>query len=443
MIRRSLGRSLFTLRVVEGLLPCLAVLLLGNAASGDSAKRLRLPNGLRVVLQPSSSTNVVAVELLLDISAADEPPEQQGLRNLVQQLLLRGTAAESGEAMVRRLAEVGGVAQATVGLDYVEVYALAPADGFEVALDVVAEAVQSPAFDPEEVEKQQAVAQEAAVAARGDPFQEAYLAFREALYPYHPYGSLTLGRPGSLAGIRRDELVSFHQENYLPNRAVLAICGGVGEARVMAAVRRAFGDWAPGLPAPVQVLPPVSLTISDLVARERPVRRAHMIIGFPAPASAEGDYYAIQLIDSILGGGATARLPRRLRDEMGLVYDVSSFYPTLVHESHFAVYAVTEPRQLETVKAQILELVGALADSPVPEGELSRAKAYLLGSYALSHQRMKDQAYALAWYETLGLGLDFGERYTAAVQAVTPEQIQQAAQRLFQHFVLAVVLPEG
>ena len=421
-----------------------ALLLLAScAAYGDGAKRLRLPNGLRVVVKPSMSTEVVAIELLLDISAGDEPADQEGLRNLVQRLLLRGTRAESGEAMARRLADVGGVAEARVGLDYVELYALAPANGFEVALDVIAEAVQSPAFDPDEVQKQIAGATEAARAARDDPFQETYLAFREALYPDHPYRELTLGSRSSLARIGWRDVVDFHQASYVPNRAVIAICGGVGEARAQAAVRQAFGDWAAGLPAPDRRLPPVELPMSDLTARERPVRRAHLIIGFPAPAAGEDGYYAAQVIDSMLGGGATAMLARKLRDEMGLVYEVSSFYPTLAGESHFAIYAVTDPRQLEAVEAAVIELVGALRDSPVSEAELSRAKSYLLGSYALSHQRMQDQAYALAWYEILGLGADFEQRYTQATRAVTAEQVQEAAQRVFQHFVLAVVLPEG
>jgi predicted Zn-dependent peptidase len=421
----------------------LLLILVNGLASADSAKRLRLPNGLRVVLKPSMSTDVVAIELLLDISAADEPPDQQGLRNLVQRLLLRGTRAESGDSIARRLADVGGVAEATIGLDYVEVYALAPAEGFEVALDVLAEAVQSPAFDPDEVEKQKAGAAEGALTARDDPFLETYLAFRESLYQDHPYGALTLGAPSSLARIAREDVIAFHQANYLPNRAAIAICGGVGEARAMAAVRRAFGDWAPGPPTPQRYLPPVRLAASDMAARERPVRRAHLMIGFPAPAAGEDGYYALQVIDSILGGGTTGMLAGKLRDELGLVYEVSSFYPTLAAESHFAIYAVTDPSQLETVKAAILELVGALRDSPVSEAELSRAKSYLLGSYALSHQRMKDKAYALAWYETLGLGVDFDERYAEAIQAVTPHQVQQAAQTVFQHFVLALVVPEG
>lgn len=422
----------------------LSLLLLTAApcsASAAPAKRLTLPNGLRLLLKSNWSTGVVAIELLLDVSAEDEPAEQQGMRYLIQRLLLRGTARETGESMGRRLAAVGGIADTTVGLDYVEIYALVPAEGFETALNLLAEAARHPAFSPEEVEKQKVDAQELARAARDEPFQETYLAFREALYRSHPYGALTLGIPSRLAAISREDILRFHRENYVPNRAVISICGGVGQARAMRAVRDAFGGWAEGQPERRRALPAVTLRASEIAARERHLRRAHLILGFPAPAADETDYYIVQVIDSILSGGATARLPRRLREDLGLVYTVSSFYPTLAHDSHFGIYAVTEPHHLSTIKSAIIDVLDDLARHPVSQEELSRAKTYLLGSYALSHQRMKEQAYSLAWYEILGLGVGFEGRYAEAIQSVAPEQVQEAADRILRHFVLAVTVP--
>lgn len=422
----------------------LSLLLLTAApcsASAAPAKRLTLPNGLRLLLKSNWSTGVVAIELLLDVSAEDEPAEQQGMRYLIQRLLLRGTARETGDSMGRRLAAVGGIADTTVGLDYVEIYALVPAEGFETALNLLAEAARHPAFSPEEVEKQKVDAQELARAARDEPFQETYLAFREALYRSHPYGALTLGIPSRLAAISREDILRFHRENYVPNRAVISICGGVGQARAMRAVRDAFGGWAEGQPERRRALPAVTLRASEIAARERHLRRAHLILGFPAPAADETDYYIVQVIDSILSGGATARLPRRLREDLGLVYTVSSFYPTLAHDSHFGIYAVTEPHHLSTIKSAIIDVLDDLARHPVSQEELSRAKTYLLGSYALSHQRMKEQAYSLAWYEILGLGVGFEGRYAEAIQSVAPEQVQEAADRILRHFVLAVTVP--
>jgi zinc protease len=422
-------------------LPALLCLLACAVAPAEAARRTTLPNELRVVAQSSLSTDIVAIDLLLNVSALDESPDQAGVRYLVQRLLLRGTTHQSGDAMARQLAAVGGVMDTSVGLDYVEIYALVPADGFDVALTLLADAVRSPAFLAEEIASQKVAAQQAARAARDDPFQETYLAFREALYGDHPYARPTFGDAPGLAALTRDDLTAFHGQHYRPNRATLAICGGVGEVRATRAAGEAFGDWASGS-LPLRPRPDATrLAASTIAARELPVRRAHLILGFASPSVADADYYALQVIDSLLSGGASSRLPQHLREDLGLVYHVSSFYPTLSASSHFAIYAATAPHRLLAVKSALLQALARLIEEPVPADELTRAKRYLLGSYALSHQRMKDQAYALAWYETLGLSGDFPEQYAAGVQAVTAGDVQRAASAVFTRFALAVTMP--
>jgi predicted Zn-dependent peptidase len=422
-------------------LPLLALLAITTSASAEGAKRLTLPNGLRVVVKSNWATEIVAIDLLLDVSALDEQPDRNGIRTLLQRLLLRGTYSQSGESMGRRLAEVGGLIDVSVGLDYVEIYALVPADGFETALSLLAEAIQRPAFLSEEVARQKAAAQQAAKTAAQEPFQQTYLAFRSTLYHDHPYGGPTLGAPSPLGQVTRDELVSFHARHYRPNRAVLAVCGAVGQARILRAVRNAFEGWLPGEQVSRQPQTVAPLRCSELVVRELAVDRVHLILGFAAPGVGQPGYFALQVLDSILSGGSQARLPRAVREQLGLAYDVTSFYPTLAGESHIGVYAATQPYHLHTVKDEIIRLLTAFIRDPVSPEELIRAKRYLLGSYALSHQRMKDQAYALAWYEILGIGIEFEERYADSVHAVTATQVQQAAQTVLGRFVLALTMP--
>jgi predicted Zn-dependent peptidase len=423
------------------MLVLLALALAAPAALGQEVERTTLANGLRVVTRYDPGTDIVAVDLLLDISARDEPAGRSGSRCLVQRLLLRGTVSETGDSMGSRLAAAGGVADTSLGLDYVEIYALVPSDGFELALGMVAEMVRHPAFLAEEVERQRQAAVETARAGQEDGFQETYLALRQALYGGDAYARSVFGDPSSLASMTREELVAFHQRYYQPGRAVLAVCGGIASARVTRAVRGAFGDWTGNTAGPRPPQPAVPLSSSQVVARELPVRRAHLMLAFPAPAAGEPGYYEMQIIDSLLGGRSSARLPRLLRDELGLAYEVSTFYPTLAGPSHLAVYVVTDPSQIELVKTKLRDALVTIACEPVSPEELAKAKRYLLGSYALSHQRMKDQAYSLAWYEVLGLGAGFGERYAAAVQAVTAAGVQAAAQQALRHFVLAVAMP--
>jgi predicted Zn-dependent peptidase len=235
--------------------------------------------------------------------------------------------------------------------------------------------------------------------------------------------------------------MDFHARHYRPNRAVLAVCGAVGQARVLRAVRESFEGWPAGEQLPSQPEAVAPLRCSEAVVRELPIARVHLILGFAAPGVGEPGYFALQVLDSILSGGSHAQLPRALREQLGLAYDVTSFYPTLAGESHIGVYAVTQRHHLHSVKNAVISLLTALIREPVSREELVRAKRYLLGSYALSHQRMKDQAYALAWYEILGLGVEFEKQYASSVEAVTAAEVQQAAQAVLGRFVLALTMP--
>lgn len=418
-----------------------ALLAWGGVAQAQEAFRLTLANGMRVLVQPDPGTDIVAIDLLLDIAAADEPADCVGIRYLVQRMLLRGSTRESGDAMAERLASGGGMADIAVGLDYVELYLVATREGFASAMEMVADMVRRPAFLPTEVESQRQAAAELARASEEDPFQATYLALRGALYGDHPYSRGVFGDPESVAALDRDDLVAFHRRWYTPGRAVLAVAGGVEPAMALRAVERAFGDWT-GKAQAREVAPEAPLKISRAVARERPGRRAHVLVGFPGPAAGEPGYCELHVLDTILSGGARGRLPHVLRDEMALAYTVTSFCPTLRGPGHLAVHVVTEPHLVEAVNHAVVGALEEVAARGVPPEELARAKRYLLGSYALGHQRQKERAYALAWYELLGLGEGFERRYQEAVEAVTAEGVQQAARGLLERYVVAVTMPE-
>jgi len=411
----------------------------GVVRAADPVRR-RLENGLRILVKPVPATEVVAVELLLDISACDEPEGGAGIRELMERCLLRA-GAHAATGSPQSLASFGGSLSGSVGLDYVELYALTPADGLEVALEALGAAVRRPQFLPEEVEEERQALTAAVRAAEEDAFQTTYGALRQALYGQHPYGRPTTGERASVAFLSSDEVAGFYASHCGPNAAVLTICGGVSPGRATRAARRVFADWEP---CARQVRPPLSvepIAASGVVAREGPFGQAHMMLGFPAPAVEQADYYPLQVVDSLLAGRSGALLPKALREETGLAYDVSSFYPTLAQTSHLAIYLATEPYRLEEAKAAVLEALRKLSREPVPPDELEGAKRSLVGSYALSSQRMKEQAHALAWYELLGLGAGFEERYLAGVQAVTPADVQAAAQATLGRFVIAVALP--
>ena len=417
-------------------------LLLTTFSSCWATTREVLPNGLRVLILPSSSTEVMAATMLFALPVSMDGPEQQGLRALTHRLLLRGTSRETGDEMGSRLAAVGGSVDVTCALDYEEITVQAPSEGFGVALELLAEAVQEPAFAPKEVEREKARLRTDLAATREDPFQCTYQALREELYGDAGYGRWALGEASCLSRLTPGDVQAFYRAHYGPKTAVLAIAGGVEAATALKAVQQRFGTWSgpaeTKAPAPAEEAP---LATSDLTVRTLPTTRTYLLFGFPAPAASAPRYYAMQVIDSLLSGGSTARLPKALREEAGLVYEVSSFYPTLIGESHFGVFAVTDDSCIGDVKKGVLEQLERLRKEPVSEQELAKAKRSLLGLYALSQQESHAQAYSAAWYELLGCPPDFTAQYQEKVNTVTAREVQETAQELMHHFILALTAP--
>jgi predicted Zn-dependent peptidase len=409
---------------------------------GLAASKHPLPNGLRVVIKPNPRGDIVALDLLVGASAAAEPEQLAGLRQLTQQLLLRGTQLHSGDELADYLEGLGASLDVAVGLDYVEVFALAPASAFAPVCRCLAEVVSRPLFDPGQLESQREAALQFASSLEDDPFQSAYLLMRQTLYGDHPYGRAPAGTPPSLARISRQDLLDFYHAYYRPNNAVLGISGNVSLPSALAAAAEAFGEWQPAPVPAVAAQAPRSLLISRLSVQEKPIRVSYLVVGFLAPGVGEEDYFPLQVAEAVLGGGMSSRLFTELRGRRGLVYEATCFYPTLAARGHFSASAVCQSEDFREVSEALVGEFRRLRENPLSGEELARAKQYLLGSYALAHQRNRQQAYYLAWYELLGVGYQFDQLYPRRIAAVTAEQVRRAAQNCFTRYAQALLLPQ-
>lgn len=408
------------------------------AQAESNITRTVLPNGLVLIVKPSQASNLTAVVVMLKVTAFDEPEQAVGMRSFLQEALLRG-AKEQSEA----IENWGGQMAADVGLDYVEFSALVISDGLEAAVQALAGVLrQAPLFDDAMITKLKQERLDYLTAAGDEPFHQAYQQFREELYGSYPYGRPTLGERRTIKSFTPELLSAFYSQWYVPNNTVVAICGNVSPERARRAVERAFAGW-PSRQLPERSSPEYRpLDRSLIAAGEGNQRGAHVIIGFPAPAAGRDRQFAgFQVLNSLLGRGMSGRLVERLRRESGLAYEVYCFYPTLAEPSHLAVYVVCETRKLDAVKAIVVEQINQLLQQPPGDDELAMAKRYLLGDYLVSQQRTKQQAYCLAWYETIGLGAEFQQELPGLIGQVTPDSVSLAANIYLHKMVIAAYLP--
>ena len=398
-------------------------------------------NGFRLLIVPTTSSQVVSAELLIDYSALDEPPAYQGIRQVLLTSMLQGSRDADGTLIHRRLTAVGGAMEGRVQQDMLELSVSMPANALPIGLSALKEVVCHPRLSDAAILAAVAQTRQMAAVAPVGAYETASLLSSQLLYAGHPFATRGLGTPDSLARLTPEVVRGAYQAYILPNASVLAIVGRCDKDAARNQAQALFGLWQ-DRPRPVR--PAVSrptLARSQLELREAAVTSTCVMLTFPVRGVTDKDFLTLRVIDALLSGGTGARLFQTLREERHLAYQVATDFPSQAACSHFSLYAVTDGAGMEETKAALAAELARLQTTPVGEDELQRAKAYLKGHYLLSHQYSAQYAFDLAWHELVGLGAGYDAGLAAAIDAVTPEDMQRVARNYFTRYYLVVIIP--
>ncbi|MBW3660730.1 MAG: insulinase family protein [Gemmatimonadetes bacterium] len=397
--------------------------------------------GTTVLVRPLSANDIVSVRAFLPMGTLWETDEEAGISRLLQNVLPRGTETRDVHALQEALADLGAELDSGAGSDLGSVSLRATAETWPAALELYLETLTRPAFDPGEVaiEVEQTLG---ALEAREDNLMtRAMDLFRERFFGEHPFHKPVMGYRKSVRGIDRDRVVSAANRFYRPVPPVVTAVGRLEADPLVDRLEAAFGR-EPVEPAPPRPAPPEPGAGTVRLELER--EAAYLVHGYPAPSWTDPDYPAMRLIDAVLGGSMASRLFVELREKRALAYQVSSLYDDRFDGSYLVGYIVTDPGRVAEAAAGLEGEFHRLVDEPVDEEEVEDARRYLRGRYLITAETNAAQASRLGTYETYALGQDFGDRWLAAIEAVTPERILAAAARwLDGEPTRALVVPVG
>lgn len=426
---------------------CVAVLGAGLPAAdaaGPQVTRTTLDNGLRLVLSEQPAVPIVAIDCLVDGGARVDPVARPGLAALTGALLEEGTKGRTGQDIAKQIDSLGGSFSSGTASDWVNVGASVLSKDFETGLDLVTRSLREPTFPEEAVERLRGDTLGELQASEEHPGYVASRAFRKGLFGSAPYGHPAHGTPESVKAITRPEIIGYHQNWIVPERTICAIVGDVKPKRMEAAARKKLGSWKRGN-SPAEPKPATAPPAHDVIV-DMQTTQANVVIGEIGVDRKNPDFFAIRLMNHILGGGGfQSRLVDTVRDKNGLAYSVHSRFGSNRYPGAFQVSLQTK---VESAKAAI-DLVRAelakIHKSGVTQEELTAAKDYLTGNFPLSLDSTSKLTSFLAQIEYFGLGDDYIETYGDRVRAVSAEDVASAA-RTYLHpdaLVQVVVGPEA
>jgi zinc protease len=417
------------------------VLVLASPAAAEVAVARRvLPNGMTVLVREDPGVGVVAASLQVRAGSLFESEATAGITNFMQRVLVRGTEKRSTLAIIEAVEELGGSLEASGEVEAAELRGAAIARQWEPLLALLAEIVLEPTFPATEIERERRLVLGQLQTRADNPFPRAFDTALRDMYGAHPYAWPPLGRPEIVRQLSRDELVAHYRTIYRPDRMVLAVSGNVPRGAVLAAAERLFRR----LPSAAGV--PTAPTI-ELAPRaeprivERDARQAQVLVGFLAPPIVHADYAPVRVLAMVLGGGMSSRLFTELRDRRGLAYSVGVLATARTGPALFAPYLGTAPGNADAALAGMLAEVERLRAEAIGEQELARARAYLLGTLARDRRTSARLAWHLAFYELIGAGWDWPQRFAGAVQSVSVADVTRVAQHYLVHPTVVVLRP--
>jgi len=390
-------------------------------------QRTVLPNGLVLLVSEEHSLPVVTLKLLLDAGSRRDPAGKEGLASLTANGLLLGTAKRSAEAFNEELDSMGASLDAGAGRDYATLSLQVLTGDLDHGFNLFMEALTQPTFPDKELRKEVQQTLGAIESANEQPEEVAEKAFDRVLFLKSPYAHPVEGTAESLPRLSADDVRRFHRSCYRPNVAILAVVGDVTPEVVQGKLIPRLTAWQAG------TLPPEQFTASfaEGPKREeidRAVTQATIVLGHRGISRDNPDYYALTVMNYILGGGGFgSRLVDEIRVKRGLAYSVASFFDARKYPGSFQVVLQTKNASAREAIALVFQEMERIGTEPVSEDELSRAKRYLTGSFPLRLDTQGKLAGFLTVVEYFGLGLGYPERYPFLINAVTPEEVARVA----------------
>lgn len=403
--------------------------------------QVELANGLKLYLLEDHSLPKVEGVALIRTGDRYEPADKVGLASIVGQVMRTGgTTHLPGEEINRLLENAGAVVETGVGASSASASIFALKEDFPMALEILADLLQNPTFPQDKIELSK-VQEKTAIARRNDDVMGiASREFIQILYgPESPYGRTT--EYATIDAITREDLVAFHSKYFHPNETALGLWGDFDSAEVKSLVEKHFGPWK-RKNVDFPPLPEVSTDWKasvNFIAKDD-VNQTNLRIGHLGGRRNDPDYFALQLMSEILGGGFSSRLVKRIRTDLGLAYAASASWGAgWDMPGSFFIFCNTKSESTVQAAEEILREVRRITEESVSEDELRVAKEGRLNSFAFNFDTTGKIVRRLMTFDYYGYPRNFLETYKANIEQVTTDDILKAAQKHIQPDKLIVL----
>ena len=408
----------------------IVVVLSVSASHALEIKRMELNTGAVLLVSEQHQLPMVSIAIAFDAGSRRDPAGNEGLAELTAASLEQGTKQLSEAEFNQKIDFMGSSISISADRDYAYASMTSLKKYENDTLHLLAQSLKSPGLRDSDIVRKRGDQVAAIKASEEEPGYTAMVAFARLLFGTGPYGHPTEGFADTVAKFTPDDVRNFYHHYYRTGGAVIAVVGDVNHDTIRARIEQELAGPAGMVPAQAEPDTPSAAPgiRADLVNRN--VAQANLILGSGGIARSNPDYYKVQVMNYILGGGGfSSRLMRVVRSKAGLAYSIDSAFSAGKFPGAFAVVLQTKNQSAQEALKLIIAQLREIQNQPVSDRELASAKKYTIGSFPLRLDRQSQIVSFMLQVELYGLGLDYAERYPNLIGEVTKLDVQKAAQK--------------
>src|SRR5262245_56029456 len=400
-----------------------------------------LPNGLQVIVLENHKLPTFTMQMVILSGGLNSPADLPATAQYTATMLREGTKTRASKQIAEAIESLGATLSASSGLSspISAVTAGGLTENFDQIMELFADVILNPGFPAEDLNKLKSRAVAQLRLQRSQPGFLAVEMCSEVMDGAHP-ASRVSPTQAQIQGLTPESLKQFHAAHYKPNNAIFAIVGDVKPAEIVAKLDKTFGAWQRG-DVPQLDLPKVNEPgPSKIFLIDRPgSEQTNLNLGNLAIERNDPDYYALDVMNQVLGGGASAPPFLNLREDKGYTYGAYSGFTAAKYRGYFR--ASTEV-QTDVTKGSMDELIyefKRIRDEKTPADEFDRAKRTIVGSFALQLESPPSLIGNIITQKIYNLPADYWDTYPQKIAAVSTEDVQRVARKYLDLTKLQIV----
>ena len=350
-----------------------------------------LNNGFRIVTEPMPGLQSAAIGVWVLAGARHETAGQNGIAHFLEHMAFKGTATRSALDIAEAIEDVGGYINAYTSREVTAYYARVLGEHVTLALEVVADILRQPVFDPSEIEIERGVILQEIGQALDTPDDIIFDWLQEKAYPDHPLGRAILGAEERVQSFSRTDLTGFVSQHYRPGQMILSASGAVDHDELVRAAEALFGD----MEGASETIAPTARFAGGESRTVKSLEQAHFALAFESPDYCDPRIYAAQIYASALGGSMSSRLFQEVREKRGLCYTIYAQAGAYADTGMMTIYAGTSGAQMPDLAQITIDEMKRAADD-LSMAELDRARAQMKAGLLMGLESPSNRAERLA-----------------------------------------------